>query len=48
MPAMAIWADLRSKFSIVWPGIWNDVTTLHTARMAALGARSNAAVSRLR
>ena len=48
MPAMAICTDLRLKFSIVCPGIWNDLTTSVTARMAAFGARSNAAPSRLR
>ena len=30
MPAMAICTDLRPKFSMVWPGIWNDFATFVT------------------
>jgi hypothetical protein len=48
MPAIAICTDLRVKFSMPCPGIWNVVTTSHTARIASSGASSNAPASRLR
>ncbi|GAA1037023.1 hypothetical protein GCM10009557_49370 [Virgisporangium ochraceum] len=40
MPAMAICTDLRWKPSMVWPGIWNEVTTSRTACIAWSGTKS--------
>ena len=48
MPASAIDTDLRAKPSIPLPGIWKSATTSAIARIAWLGASSNAAASRLR